>query len=75
MPLSFYRCPYIIGVDVPGHIAVGDQLTVDIATDLGVPPAVVDVDDADHVPLKTFRKRQSDKSKEKLIHMQQCTKL
>ena len=41
---------------MPGHIAVGDQLAVDVATDLGVPPAVVDVDNADHVPLKTTRK-------------------
>lgn len=37
---------------MPGHIAVGHQLTVDVAADLRVPPAVVDVDDADHVPLK-----------------------
>lgn len=44
--------PYIVGVDVPRHVAIGDQLTVDIATNLRVPPAVVDVDDADHVPLK-----------------------
>lgn len=47
---------------MPSHIAVGDQLTVDIATDLRVPPAVVDVDNADHVPLKniknTFRNKQ-----------------
>ncbi len=55
MLLSLYRCPYIVGVDMPGHIAVGDQLTVDIATDLGVPPAVVDVDDADHVPLQNTK--------------------
>lgn len=46
------QCSYIIGVDVPGHIAIGDQLPVDIATDLGVSPAIVDVDDADHIPLK-----------------------
>lgn len=43
---------YIIGVDVPGHVAIGDQLTVDIATNLRVSPAVIDVDNADHVPLK-----------------------
>lgn len=46
------RLSYIIGVDVPSHVAIGDQLTVHIATNLGVSPAVVDVDDADHVPLK-----------------------
>lgn len=67
--LSLFQCSYIIGVDVPGHITVRHQLTVDIATDLGVPPSVVDVDDADHVPLKksknTFRKREDEKSKQK----------
>lgn len=46
---------YIVRVDVPRHITVGDQLTVDITTDLGVPPAIVDVDDADHVPLENTR--------------------
>lgn len=61
--LSLSLCPYVIGVDMPGHIAIGDQLTVDIATDLRVPPAVVDVDDADHVPLKnTKAKCQNDKT-------------
>lgn len=49
---SSSELPYVIGVDVPGHVAIGDQLTVDIATDLRVSPAVVDMDDADHVPLK-----------------------
>lgn len=51
------RCSYIVGVDVPGHVAVGHQLTVDVAADLRVPPAVVDVDDADHVPLKETRRQ------------------
>lgn len=46
------QLPYIIGVDMPGHVAIGHQLTVHIATNLRVPPAIVDVDDADHVPLK-----------------------
>lgn len=46
------RCAYVVGVDVPRHVTIGYQLAVDIATDLGVPPAVVDVDYADHVPLK-----------------------
>lgn len=49
---SSSELPYVIGVDVPGHVAIGDQLTVDIATNLRVSPAVVDMDDADHVPLK-----------------------
>lgn len=42
---------YIIGVDVPCHVTVGNQLAVHIATDLTIPPTVVDVDYADHVPL------------------------
>lgn len=52
MPQFSSQRPYIIGVDMPGHVAIGDQLTVHIATDLRVSPAVVDVDDADHVPLQ-----------------------
>lgn len=55
--------PYIIGVDVPGHVAIGDKLPVDVAADLTIAPAVVDVDDADHVPLQTRDK----KTKELLI--------
>ncbi len=43
---------YVVGVDVPRHVAVGDKLSIDVAADLTVPPAVVDVNDADHVPLK-----------------------
>lgn len=43
---------YIISVDVPGHIAVWDQLPVDVAADFTVPPAVVNVYNADHVPLQ-----------------------
>lgn len=49
---------------MPGHVAIGDQLTVDVASDLGVPPAVVDMDDADHVPLKVVRKHRDCKLKE-----------
>lgn len=37
---------------MPSHVAVGDKLSIDVAADLTVPPAVVDVNDADHVPLK-----------------------
>ncbi len=37
---------------MPRHVAVGDKLSIDVAADLTVPPAVVDVNDADHVPLK-----------------------
>ena len=46
------KAAYITGVDVPRHVTVGDELTVDVATDLAVPPAVVDVNRTDHVPLR-----------------------
>lgn len=46
---------YVVGVDVPRHVAVRDQLPVDVAPDLAVPPAAVDVNDADHVPLSERR--------------------
>lgn len=46
---------YVIGVDVPRHVSVRDQLPVDVASDLAVPPAAVDVNDADHVPLSERR--------------------
>lgn len=46
---------YVVGVDVPRHVAVRDQLPVDVASDLAVPPAAVDVNDADHVPLSERR--------------------
>lgn len=36
---------------MPRHVAVRHQLPVDVAPDLAVPPAAVDVNDADHVPL------------------------
>ena len=52
------KVPYITGVDVPRHVAVGDQLAIDVATDLAVAPAIVDVDRTDHVPL---RRREEDK--------------
>ena len=57
--------PYVIGVDVPGHVAVGDELSVDVAADLTVAPAIVDVDDADHVPLQT---RDKQDERESLIY-------
>ena len=40
-------------------------MTVDIATDLRVPPSVVDVDDADHIPLKNTKNhiQKDDKTK------------
>lgn len=37
---------------MPSHVTIGNQLTINIATDLTVPPSIVDVDNADHVPLQ-----------------------
>lgn len=53
---GFAYYTYVICVDMPSHVAVWDQLTIDVASDLRVPPAVVDVDDANHVPLNIGRK-------------------
>lgn len=43
---------YIICVDVPRHVSIRNELSVNIASDFTVPPAAVDVDYTDHVPLK-----------------------
>lgn len=43
---------YIIGVNMPGHVTIGYQLTIHVTTYLTVPPPVVDVHNADHVPLQ-----------------------
>lgn len=37
---------------MPGHVSIRNQLAVDVAADFAVPPAAVDVNDADHVPLR-----------------------
>lgn len=42
---------YIICVDMPCHVPVRNQLPVNIASDFTVPPAAIDVNYADHVPL------------------------
>ena len=49
---NLFAHTHIVSVDMPGHVAVGNELAVDVAADLTVPPAVVDVDNADHVPLQ-----------------------
>ena len=67
------KAAYITGVDVPRHVAVGDQLPVDVATDLAVPPAVVDVDRADHVPLR--RREEEKMTVEKNKHIASATRL
>lgn len=68
---------------MPGHVAIGDQLTVDVASDLRVPPAIVDVNNADHVPLKVQRQHGECKLEElfqfavlrlKRVHMFALTK-
>lgn len=48
---------YITGVDKPGDLAIGCQLPIDIAADLAVLPAIVDVNDRHHVPLKNTNTR------------------
>lgn len=43
---------HIVCVDVPRHVTVRHKLSIHVASDLAVSPATVDVNDADHVPLK-----------------------
>lgn len=43
---------HIVCVDVPCHVTVRHKLSIHVASDLAVSPATVDVNDADHVPLK-----------------------
>lgn len=46
------KIAHIICVDVPRHVPVRDELPVNVASDFAVPPAAVDVNYADHVPLR-----------------------
>lgn len=46
---------YIICVDVPCHVSIGNKLSVNVASDFTVPPAAVDVNYTDHVPLRVRR--------------------
>lgn len=48
---------YVAGVDEPGDISVGGELSIDVAADLTVLPAVVDMNDGHHVPLKDKQQR------------------
>lgn len=54
---------HIIRINVPRHVSIRNELSVHVASDFTVPPAAVDVNYADHVPLrmrseiKGFRKR------------------
>lgn len=43
---------HVVCVDVPRHITVRHELSIHVASDLAVPPATVDVNYADHVPLR-----------------------
>lgn len=43
---------HVVCVDVPRHVTVRHELSVHVASDLAVPPATVDVNYADHVPLR-----------------------
>jgi len=44
---------HIAGVDEPRHFRLRDKISVDVALQLALAPAVVDVNDGDHVPLTT----------------------
>ena len=48
-------CTYVACVDKPGDLSVRCQLSIHVAADLAVLPAVVDVDDGHHVPLGNTR--------------------
>lgn len=37
---------------MPSHVTIGHQLSINVTPDFAVPPSVVNVDNADHVPLK-----------------------
>ncbi len=49
------KSAYIIRVDVPRHVSVRNKLSVNVASDFAVPPAAVDVNYTDHVPLRARR--------------------
>lgn len=40
---------------MPRHVPVRDELSVNVASDFTVPPAAVDVNYGDHVPLRERR--------------------
>lgn len=46
------KSAHIVRVDVPRHVSVRNELSVNVASDFTVPPAAVDVNYADHVPLR-----------------------
>lgn len=43
---------HVVCVDVPCHVTIWHELSIHVASDLAVSPATVDVNNADHVPLK-----------------------
>lgn len=43
---------YIICVNMPSHITIGYQLSINITPNFTVPPSIVNMDNADHIPLK-----------------------
>lgn len=49
------KSAYIVCVDVPRHVSIRNKLSVNVASDFTVPPAAVDVNYADHVPLRVRR--------------------
>jgi len=44
---------HITGVDEPRHFRLRNQIPVDVTLQLALAPAIVDVNDSDHVPLTT----------------------
>lgn len=49
---------HVVCVDVPRHVTIRHELSIHVASDLAVSPATVDVNNADHVPLK--KRKESD---------------
>lgn len=49
------KSAYIICVDMPCHVSIRNKLSVNVASDFAVPPAAVDVNYTDHVPLSGRR--------------------
>lgn len=50
---------YVAGVDKPGDVSEGSEFPVHIAANFTVFPAVVDVDESHHVPLKPQKQQLS----------------
>lgn len=49
---QIFKKTYIICVNMPRHITIGYELSINVTPNFTVPPSIVNVDNADHVPLK-----------------------